>query len=68
MHHALQKTPVNSGTGLILLTGLSRPSVDKGIEELTRLGLVREVTGKKRDRVYTYERYLAVLSEGTEPL
>ena len=30
------------------------------------LGIVREITGRQRDRVYAYERYLAILNEGTE--
>jgi ribosomal protein S25 len=35
---------------------------------LENLGIVRELTGRRRSRVYTYDRYLAILSEGTEPL
>jgi len=29
---------------------------------------VDEVTGKLRGRVFAYRRYLALLSEGTEPI
>ena len=32
------------------------------------LGILRETTGRARNRLYAYERYLAILSEGTEPL
>ena len=32
------------------------------------LGIVKEVTGKKRNRVFAYDQYLQVLSEGTGPL
>lgn len=32
------------------------------------LGLVPELTGHRRHRVFAYGRYLAALSEGTEPL
>jgi len=28
--------------------------------------MVTEVTGRGRDRIYTYTEYLAVLNEGTE--
>jgi hypothetical protein len=32
------------------------------------LGLVREITGRRRDRIFTYGPYLDLLSEGTEPI
>ena len=32
------------------------------------LGIVREITGRKRGRVFAYTRYLDILGEGTEPL
>jgi hypothetical protein len=38
------------------------------MESLVEMGLVRELTGKKRNRVFIYDEYLAVLSEGTEPI
>ena len=35
---------------------------------LTELSIAREVTGKRRNRVFVYSDYLAVLNEGTENL
>jgi hypothetical protein len=32
------------------------------------LGIVKELTGGRRNRVFSYDRYLAILNEGTEPL
>jgi hypothetical protein len=29
-------------------------------------GIAKELTGKKRNRVFGYSRYLAILAEGTE--
>ena len=34
---------------------------------LENLGLLREVTGRQRDRIYIYQPYLDLLREGTEP-
>ena len=46
-------------------TGLSFPGASDGMKLLGELGIVRELTGKKRNRVYAYDRYLALLAEGT---
>ncbi len=35
---------------------------------IAELGIGRELTGKKRNRVFSYDRYLAILSEVTEAL
>ena len=41
------------------------PTVNSAMAGLERLGLVREVTGKKRGRVYAYEAFLRIIDEGT---
>ena len=33
---------------------------------LVDLDIAREITGRKRNRIYAYDRYLAILNEGTE--
>ncbi len=48
--------------------GLTPPTIRGAIESLETLGIVREITGKQRDRIYVYDRYLQILDEGTEPL
>ena len=45
---------------------LSVPTVTKALENLLRARIVRETTGRQRDRVFVYDRYLAVLNQGTE--
>ncbi|PIR34020.1 MAG: cell filamentation protein Fic [Alphaproteobacteria bacterium CG11_big_fil_rev_8_21_14_0_20_44_7] len=44
--------------------GISQPTVTASIEHLMKLGIVSEATGKKRERIYSYEAYLNILSEG----
>lgn len=46
--------------------GLTFPAVAKSMDTLTRLGVTREITGKQRNRIFAYNRYLHILSEGTE--
>jgi Fic family protein len=46
---------------------LSEPTISSAIGHLTDLGIVREITGRQRRRVFAYQAYLDVLREGTEP-
>jgi len=48
--------------------GVTFPTATKGINTLLELGIVSELTGQRRNRVFTYEHYLAILNEGTDPL
>jgi Fic family protein len=68
IHDALKRSPVRSAKSLTPLTRLSVPTINAMLDALADLGLVREITGRKRHRVYRYEAYVQVLSEGTEPL
>jgi predicted transcriptional regulator len=45
---------------------LSEPTVYKGVRRLEDAGIVREVTGRQRGRVYVYDEYLRLLEDGTE--
>jgi len=45
---------------------LSTPPVYAAIERLERAGILREATGRARGKLYVYDRYLAILNEGTE--
>jgi len=47
-------------------TGLTFPAVAKSMDALARLGIVREISGRQRNRIFAYERYLRILGEGTE--
>ncbi len=49
-------------------TGLVPNTVTKAMSALQRAGIVKEITGQKRNRLFSYDRYLRVLTEGTEPL
>lgn len=48
---------------------LSDPPVYAAVKRLEEAGIVREVTGRKRGKLYVYDEYLARLNEGTtEPV
>jgi len=60
--------PVMNLSQICERTGLSFPTAAKAVRVLERGGIVREITGRRRKRIFSYQRYLKILSEGTEPL
>ena len=64
----LHERPVLTLNEVSRRAGLSFPTAAKGMAALAELGLARELTGNRRNRVFSYQRYLAILGEGTEPL
>ena len=66
VHQALQEHPITSLQELAKRTELSFPGVTAGIQVLEQIGVVRELTGKKRNRLFGYDQYIAILGEGTE--
>ncbi|HML77436.1 Fic family protein [Geobacter sulfurreducens] len=45
---------------------ISSPAASKAVNNLAALGILIEVSGKKRDRVFLHESYLSIIREGTE--
>lgn len=64
---ALCKKPLTSLNEICNQTGLSFPAASKGMDVLVNLDIARETTGQRRNRIFAYDRYLAILIEGTEP-
>jgi Fic family protein len=67
VHQALLTRPVTTVARLAADTRLSIPAVTNAIAALSEQKLVREITGRKRNRVFAYDRYMDVLNQGTEP-
>lgn len=68
IHDLFQQNPFLTANQLVQKTGLSAPTVNAALADLERLSIVAEITGRKRGRVFSYRRYLAILGEGTDPL
>lgn len=62
-----RKHPVFALRAAIDEVSLSRPTIATCLQTLQGLGLVREVTGRRRHKTYVYSEYLQILNEGTEP-
>ena len=64
VHRALQRQPLVTAASLVASTGLTPKTVNKSLEHLIRLGVVEEITGKQRGRVFNYAHYTVILNEG----
>ncbi len=67
-YSVLRMRPVIGINDLAVRAKLSFPTAARAVETMLEAGIVRELTGGKRNRVFAYDRYLAILAEGTEPL
>jgi Fic family protein len=68
VHEYMQRKPLVAIGALADALKLSIPTVTVTLDHLVHLGIAREVTGRRRARIFGYSRYLKILSEGTEPL
>jgi Fic family protein len=64
----MQRNPIVSIPLAATRIGMSAPTVTKSLEYMQNLGMLREITGRQRNRLFVYDAYLAILSEGTEPI
>jgi cell filamentation protein, protein adenylyltransferase len=68
LHAFMQTSPYVRIRTAAKALDLTVPTVTSAVKHLMRLGIVKEVSGKHRDRLFTYSQYVNMMSEGTEPL
>lgn len=66
LHSLLQRRVLVSPSLAHREIKMSFPAANKALLNLQKLGFVREITGKRKHRVFAYTPYLKVLTEGTE--
>ncbi len=66
VHEALKARPILSLTEGSRSTGLSFQATASAMKLLASHGIAREITGKRRGRLFVYDQYLAILDEGSE--
>lgn len=64
----LPEHPMVTAAKALELTESTKPTANKAIESLVEAGILEEITGKQRDRIYAYRKYLDVLAEDTATL
>lgn len=57
IHHLYQR-PITDAQKVREITNLSQPAVYTLINELEKIGILKEITGGKRDKVYLFDVYL----------
>ena len=66
IHKAMLERPMASPNWIQGKTKLSPATVNACLRELEQLGIVKEVTGQKRNRLYSYVEYIRIMNQGTE--
>lgn len=66
LFESLPGRPVITLASAIKTLKVTKPTAAKAIDALLRCGVLREITGRRRDRVYAYHGYLQVLTADTD--
>jgi len=66
VQQTMQMRPFANIPFLMKQTGLTAPTIAAALNTLQALGIVKETSGRKRNRLFSYQRYLNILIEGTE--
>jgi DNA-binding MarR family transcriptional regulator len=62
VHQALQRQPIATSAALAKATRLTPATVHKSLAHLERIGIVGEVTNRRRGRVFSYRKYVEELT------
>ncbi|MGH2506867.1 MAG: hypothetical protein ACRDHZ_05560 [Ktedonobacteraceae bacterium] len=62
----LQLMPLTNITRLAQEAEITIPTVTAALGRLQEIGIVHEITSKRRHKLYSYANYIYLLSEGTE--
>ncbi len=68
VHVFMQATPICSIAAIARGTSKTETTVNTAIQNLIKLGIVQEVTGRRRNRIFYYQGCLDLIGAGTEPL
>lgn len=66
IHESLIRRPIATSSRLVEETGLTAATVNRALANLQHLGIARELTSRKRNRLYSYGAYMDILNQGTD--
>jgi len=67
VHQALQRQPIATAGALGSATKLTPATINKSLAHLEKLGIVGRLNERRRGRVFSYRRYVVLLSAELEP-
>ena len=59
------REPILTNPTLVARLNSSKPTVQRALEHLQKLGIIKEISGKQRRRRYAYHAYLDILTRDT---
>lgn len=63
LHKALIERPIVSPSWLKEKTGFSPATINSCLRQLENIGIVKELTGQKRNRLYSYTKYIDIMNQ-----
>ncbi|MEY9626125.1 Fic family protein [Sinorhizobium fredii] len=64
IHEIMRTSPYLTAASAAKRSALTVPTVNAALDQLQRLGIVEEATGRRRGRVFVYRAYMDILSDG----
>ncbi len=66
IHKILLERPIATSNWISEKTGISPATVNKSLEKLQEIGVIDELTSQKRNKLYSYKKYIEIMDKGTE--
>jgi Fic family protein len=68
MHDHFQRRPLTTARAVTTATKLSFPACSRAVSTLVDMGVLREITGRQRDRILQNDALFSIHREGAAPL
>lgn len=66
LHYELMAQPISTPSSLVEATGKTHATVSNSLRLLEEKGIVKEVSGRKRNRIYAYSEYIRIIDTGLD--
>jgi Fic family protein len=66
VHRALMERPISTSGCLVEKTAFSPATVNKALAHRERLGIVKELSARKRNRLFSYTAHIEIMNQGTD--